>query len=580
MEFGYLRELLLFLVIAGLLVPALQRARISPILGFLAIGLIVGPHGLATFADDYPWLANILITDVEGARTLSEIGVIFLLFMIGLELSFDRLLAMRHLVFGLGFAQVLVSAAVIALIAWTWDNSIEASIVLGGCLALSSTAIVIQLLTEQRRFGSPVGQSSFSILLAQDLAVVPVLFIATMIGTESGSLVTSLGIALLEAVVAIAVILGLGRIVIRPAFAFVGRLRSPEAFLAITLLVIAITSLGTHHAGLSAALGAFLVGLLLSETEYHHEIEHTIEPFKGMMLGLFFMSVGMGIDLAAVAANPFWIFASMFGLVAIKAAIILALMRLFRFPLSTSVESGLLLGQGGEFAFVIIAVAVAEAILPEDIAQFMLIVVSGTMLLTPFIAMVARRVGAWLQDPGETQLDAQAGELDGFVVICGYGRLGRLLAEMCDAQRTPHLALELDADIVARHRAEGIAIYHADASRPGILSQLGIEEAAAFAITMDDHAAAERVLKSAREVAPNLPIVMRARDPEHARELLDMGANNVIPEVLEAGMQMGQVMLQHLSVPQEAARDIVKGTRDRNRPVREKRADPEAHPPS
>lgn len=550
-------------MITGLLVPTLQRLKVSPVLGFLVAGWLIGPYGLAQFTDTLPFIDQVLITDIEGVRALSEVGIVFLLFMIGLELSFERLVAMRRLVFGLGSAQIVVSAVVIGVIASLWGNSVEASIVLGSCLALSSTAIVMQLLTEQRRFGSPVGHNSFAVLLAQDLAVVPLLFIVTLLGNNlSDSVFVSLMTAIMQAMAAVLIIVGLGRLLLRPLFAYVGQLRSPEAFMAITLLLIAVTSLTTHAAGLSAALGAFLAGILLAETEYRHEIEHMIAPFKGMLLGLFFLSIGMGIDVSAVVNNWFWTIASVFGLIGLKAAITTLLMRAFGSPWSISFESGLLLGQGGEFAFVIITLAVSLAVLPVDTAQFMLIVVSCTMLLTPLIAQVAKSVGERISQPGAGDLDSMPSELRDHIVICGYGRIGQLLAQLTEQQKLPHVALEVDTKIVSDCRRAGIAIFHADASRPGILEQVNIHTAAAFVITMDDHDAAEQVLKSARQAAPNIPIVMRARDSEHARQLVADGANEVIPEVLEAGLQMGQVLLQHIGFPAETAKGCINEQRE------------------
>ena len=383
MEELKLQDAVIFLAAAGIVIPLVKRLHISPVLGFLLIGLAIGPFGLARLADAYPWLSYVLITDVNGVRALAELGVVFLLFMIGLELSLERLWAMRRLVFGMGSTQILVSAIVIGLIAWGWGNSVEASVLLGASLALSSTAIVMQLLIEQGRFGTNVGQGTFGILLAQDIAVVPILFLVSAFGAQQGgSLAAGLGIALAEAVFAVALILGVGRFLIRPLFRFVADAESPELFMAVTLLVIIATASLTHAAGLSAALGAFLAGILLAESEYRHEIEVNIEPFKGLLLGLFFMSVAMGIDLFEIMSNPVWIALSVAGLIGIKALIVAVVARGFGFGNGQAVEMGLLLGQGGEFAFLVLGLAVGFQLLPGDTAQFMLIVVGATMFLT------------------------------------------------------------------------------------------------------------------------------------------------------------------------------------------------------
>ncbi|MCK5361947.1 MAG: cation:proton antiporter, partial [Gammaproteobacteria bacterium] len=373
MEELRLQEAVVFLAAAGLVIPIAKRFDLSPVLGFLLVGLAVGPHGLARFAEQHEWLRHVLITDVAGVRALAELGVVFLLFMIGMELSLQRLWGMRRIVFGMGAAQIVVTGLVIGSIAWGFGNSLEASVILGSCLALSSTAIVMQLLTEQGRFGTVVGRGSFAVLLAQDIAVVPMLFVVGSLGARAGgSLITTLGLAIGGAVLTVLLILGVGRLVVRPMFRYVSSLHSPDLFMAATLLIIIATAAATHAAGLSAALGAFLAGLVFAETEFRHEIEVNIEPFKGLLLGLFFMSVGMIIDPSQILAEPLWIGLSVVGLFTIKALLTAGLARLFGFSRGQAIEMGLLLGQGGEFAFVVLGFATTFALVPEPTAQFML----------------------------------------------------------------------------------------------------------------------------------------------------------------------------------------------------------------
>ena len=349
---------MIFLLAAGILVPLLHRARVPTVLGYLVIGGLIGPYGLGLFTADAPWLANIVITDLAGVNALAELGVIFLLFMIGLELSLDRLWAMRRLVFGLGSLQVVVTAGLIGGVARAFGNSLAASVVLGSCLALSSTAIVMQLLVERRQLGAPLGQTAFAILLMQDLAVVPILFLVGILGQpHTADVGTELLVSLAQAVAVITVIYALGTRLMRPMLHLVARTRSPDMFTATTLLIILACSTLTGAGGLSMALGAFLAGLLLAETEFRHSVEVTIEPFKGLLLGLFFMSVGMGIDYRVVGREAGWIAGSVAGLFLIKGGITAALARLFRLPRATAVETGLLLGQGGEFAFVVVGMA-------------------------------------------------------------------------------------------------------------------------------------------------------------------------------------------------------------------------------
>lgn len=561
MEGLRLHEAVVFLAAAGLIIPLMKRVRMSSVLGFLLIGLVIGPYGLARLAEDFPWLNYLLITDVDGVKALAELGVIFLLFMIGLELSFERLWGMRRLVFGMGSAQIIATAIVIGAIAWYFGNSMEASVLLGGCLALSSTAIVMQLLMEQGRFGTPVGRGSFAILLAQDIAVVPILFLVSAFGaSQGGSLGLDFAFAVGEALLAILVILGVGRIVVRPLFRFVAGTDSPELFMAVTLLTIIATAAGTHVAGLSAALGAFLAGLLLAECEYRQEIEINVEPFKGLLLGLFFMSVGMGIDLAEIFTRPEWIVLSVLGLFAIKAVVTANVARGFGIAWRHSVEMGLLLGQGGEFGFVVVGAALAMGLLPEDTGQFMLIVVGMTMFLSPLVAKLARSAGDLLRESPSGSADEEidlAADLGGHVIIVGYGRTGQLLASMLDRQMVPHAALDLDRDRVAALRSKGAPVFLGDACRPAMLGKLGLKQAAALAICTDDPGATEKILTSAKSAAGHVPIIARARDNAHAGELLGLGATRVVPELLESGLQMGHVMMEEIGLPGSVARDLV-----------------------
>ena len=579
MEELRLQEAVVFLAAAALVIPIARRFDWSPVLGFLLVGLAVGPHGLARLAQQHEWLRYVLITDVAGVRALAELGVVFLLFMIGLELTLKRLWGMRRTVFGMGTAQIVLSGLAIGNIAWGFGNSVEVSVILGSCLALSSTAIVVQLLTEQGRFGTSVGRGSFAVLLAQDMAVVPMLFVVGSLGARAGdSLVATLGLAIGEALLAMVLILGIGRVIVRPVFRYVSSLHSPDLFMAVTLLIIIATAAATHAAGLSAALGAFLAGLVFAETEFRHEIEVNIEPFKGLLLGLFFMSVGMVIDPLAILANPLWIGLSILGLFAIKALVTAGLAVLFGFGRGQAIEMGLLLGQGGEFAFVVIGFAVALALLPQPTAQFMLIVVSATMFLTPMVAHGARKLGAAIEARGsrgpEGDVDV-APDLEDHVIIVGYGRTGRLLAELLDRQHVAHVALDLDAAHVAGLRAKGAPVFLGDASRAAMLEKMRLPSAAALVISADDADAAERVLVAARRLSGDLPILVRAHDNSHAERLIAQGATQVVPEVLEAGLQLGQVMLQHVGLPTDAAREVVETERAASRLATAPRTDGE-----
>jgi CPA2 family monovalent cation:H+ antiporter-2 len=555
-----LQDAFVFLAAAGLVIPVMKRVRLNPILGFLLIGLVLGPHGLARLAIDFPWLSHVLITDVEGVRAVAELGVVFLLFMIGIELSIDRLVALHRLVFGLGTLQILVTALIVGAVAHAFDNSVEASIVLGLCLALSSTAFVVQLLTDQGRFGTAVGRGSFAILLAQDLAVVPILLLVGALGDASDSILGSLAFATLGAAVVITAILLIGRRVVRPLFRMAGSARSPEVFMAATLLLILGSAVFTDAVGLSPALGAFIAGLLIAETEYRHEIHANIEPFKGLLLGLFFISIGMYMDLGELFRQPALILMSVVGLFTIKAAVVFVLARAFRQRNADAVEMGLLLGEGGEFAFAIIGFAASVALLPEATAQFMLLVVTATLFVTPAAARFARAAARRLEPPAAPDraddVRLPTG-IEGHVVIAGYGRLGRLIADILERQRIGHVAVDLDVERVAEMRAQGAPVFVGDASRATLLHNLKLDAAAALVVTMNDAAAAERVVAAARALRRDLPILARARDNAHAVNLMSAGATRVVPEVVEAGLQLGHLLLDQVGVPADASREII-----------------------
>jgi monovalent cation:proton antiporter-2 (CPA2) family protein len=560
-----LQEVVIFLAAAGIVIPFGRRLRVSPVLGFLLVGLAVGPFGVARYSAEWPSLKHLSVTDVDGVHALAELGVVLLLFMIGLELSLQRLWAMRRLVFGLGSAQIGATSALIALIAWVFGNSLDAAIVLGLCLALSSTAVVVQLLTEQGRFGTRVGHGSFAILLAQDIAVVPILFIVgTLAAGSQDSLVLALGLALGKAALTVAVILIIGRLFLRPLFRFVTNAHSPEVFIAATLLIIIATAAATHAVGMSAALGAFLAGLLFAETEFRHEIEVDIEPFKGLFLGVFFMSVGMGIDLAEIVAEPLWILASIVGLFALKALVTAVCARLFGYRWVEALEVGLLLGQGGEFAFVVVALAMSFDLLPANTAQFMLIVVAATMFLTPGVARMGHILGVQLAKRARgaaTEVPDVPSDLSGHVVLAGFGRTGKLLASILKSQQIAYVALDLDIAHIAIERNAGAAVFLGDASRAQLLQKMSLHRAAALLVTTDDPRAAELVVRSARQLAQTLPIVARAHDSEHGERLLALGATQVVLEVREAGLEMGRLMLEQCGLPDEVAREQIEITR-------------------
>jgi monovalent cation:proton antiporter-2 (CPA2) family protein len=554
-------DLFVFLIAAVVIVPIFHRLRASPILGYLAIGVAIGPHGFA------------LISDVESVAPLAELGVVFLLFTIGLELPLRRLWAMRRLVFGLGTTQVLVTALVIGGAAYAWGNSANAAVVLGLCLALSSTAIVVQLLAERGELATPAGHAGFSVLLFQDLAVVPILFLVPVLGGNAESVLFDLLLALGTAAAAVLAIYFIGRRALRPLFRVIAGTRSAELFVATTLLVTLGIATLTNIAGLSMALGAFLAGLLLAETEFRHQVETDIQPFKGLLLGLFFITVGMSVDFAAVADRAIWVVLSVIGLMVLKGTIAGVLARIFGQPRSVAIQVGFLLSQSGEFAFIVVGVALALGILTGEVAQFMIIVAGVTMMLTPVVVALGRRTVAYMDRNPVTevhQLGAEAlanpnmaaPDLEDHIILAGFGRVGQTIGRLLEAQTVPFIALDLNAGRLGACRAHGFPVYYGDASRRDVLENARADHAACIVVTMDDPPRAARTVATIKQAWPRVPVLVRARDRKHAAELALVGATRAVPETVETSLQLAAQTLRLLGMPAEAVTPLIETARD------------------
>ncbi|MEM7692829.1 MAG: cation:proton antiporter [Pseudomonadota bacterium] len=555
----YLKEALIFLIAAGVLVPVLQRVSVNPILGYLLAGVAVGPFGLVTLADNVfgvP-LSTFAIAEQEGVAKIAELGVVFLLFLIGLELSGPRLWAMRRLVFGLGGAQVVVTAGVLTALALALGIGAEASIAIGAALALSSTAIVVQLLVASGRFASPPGQVMFAVLLMQDIAVVPVLLIiGALAANEAGAIWQSLLYSIVGAAVIIPIILLAGRRVIGPVFRFVGARRDRDMFTAAALLVIIGTAAATSMAGLSMALGAFLAGLVFADTEFSHQLEAEIAPFKGLLLGLFFLSVGMTIDPRVVVDAPLALLGVIFGVFAVKAAIITLLALMARQPLPVALEAGLMLGQIGEFSLVGLAFATSLGVVPPDIARVLVVAAGVTMAATTALTGPIRRLAlAVEQRTGAGEALSSPGE--GHVVIAGFGRIGRAIGDLLDERKVPYVALDLDPHDVSRWRQRGKNVHYGDVRRADVLRDANAAGALAIVLTMDKPAANAAVLEVLRREGIEVPVVVRARDVQNAKELFGLGAQEVVMEAFEASLQMGEETLVAIGYPREAAHSVV-----------------------
>lgn len=545
-------DALVVLGTAGIVVPVAKRLGVSPILAYLAAGTLLGPLALGALSATYPWLWYFTVSDPKNVTGFADLGVVFLLFLIGIELSYARLMAMRRFVFGLGGLQVGITTAVLSGALVMMGHATAPAVIIGAALALSSTAIVLELLATQKRLPTLTGRASFSILLAQDLAVIPILMLVALLGAGPGqSVMASLGKALAQAAVALAVIVLFGRLLLRPLFRTVASARSSELFIAATLFVIIASGVIAHGAGVSMALGAFVAGLLLAETEYRKLIEATIEPFKGLLLGLFFFSVGMSLDLGKVLRDPVSIAAAVVGLVAVKALIVAALARVFWLSTAASIESALVLGPAGEFAFVAISAAVVVGIVKPAVAAYFLTVAALSMALIPALDRLARTIALRLAQPKRAgpELLARPDPTERHAIVVGHGRVGRMVCQLLREHRVPFIATDTDPATISREHAEGRRVYYGDATDSAFLNSCGLGHATGIVITIADRDKVDAIVRQVRSARPDVLIVSRARDADHARHLYEVGATDAVPETIEASLQLSEAALVGLGVP-------------------------------
>lgn len=563
---GEYRDLVVFLAAAGVIVPLFNRLKISPVLGFLAAGVLLGPDGLARLSESAPWLSWLTISDAAQIRSLSELGVAFLLFMIGLELSWERLRAMRKLVFGLGLTQVAACTVALATVFVFMGQPLVSAAVLGLGLALSSTAVVMPVMAERGRIKTTAGRATFSILLAQDLAVAPILITVTVLaalaqgGVGSGdfdpAVLRPALFTLIPAAIGLALLVVLGRLVLRPMFRSVARARAggqgQEMFIAASLLVVVGAGLAAQFAGLSMSLGALIAGLLLAETEFRREVEISIEPFKGLLLGVFFVGVGIGLDLDAVAADPVAVFGLAAMLTLLKAGLIFGAARLWGLNSRTAIETALVLGPAGEFAFVILGAGLVEGIASPAFTQTVLLAATISIFTIPLMAAIADRLLKRVM-PAAPEVPAEALEppsaTSGQVLIVGFGRVGRLVGEMLTEHGQDFLAIDANASTVAKGRAEGANVFYGDAGRTEMLKRSGIDTARAVVVTMDSPLKVDEVVAAARSLRPDLILIARARDHKHAARLYALGVTDAVPETTEASLQLAENTLVDLGVP-------------------------------
>ena len=537
-------DALVILGAAGIVIPLFARFRITPVIGFILIGLAVGPFGLGGMVYEYEWLYWVTITDPERLQPFAELGITLLLFTIGLELSFNRLWAMRRLVFGLGALELLVIGSLLAAVLSMMGQYWTGAIALGLALALSSTALVLPITGHH----TPVGRAALAMLLFEDIAIVPIIFmLGALAPYAQADGLDGLFETIWQGLLVVIAMMVVGRFALPRLFASAARTKSPEVFLAASLLVVIGASLATALVGLSPIVGALIAGLLIAETEYHAEVEGIMDPFKGLALGVFLITVGMGIDLSTIWDNLGAIALAVAGVLALKAVVTGVLLRTMGARRSTAAETGLLMASPSETTLIVLAAATSAMLIQPGTAQFWQIVTAIGLTITPLLArlgqIVARRV-----EPHATEADFAGDPSEPRVIILGCGRVGRLVADMLTTHGQSYIAIDSDSDIVGTSRREGYNAVFANAARSDALERLGVASAPAVILTMDEPVLAQRITRKLRAAHPDLPIIARARDSVHAAELYRSGASTAVPETLEASLQLSEAVLVDLGV--------------------------------
>ena len=535
-------DALVILGAAGLVIPVFTRFRVTPIIGFILIGILVGPYGLGRLVFEHPWLNHITISDPEALEPFAEFGIILLLFTIGLELSFNRLWQMRKLVFGLGAMELLVIGSSLAIALSMMGQFWTGALALGFALAFSSTAIVLPIAGTH----SPVGRAALSMLLFEDIMIVPIIFIlGAMAPNAAGEGWEGMLTTLWQGGLVIAAMMILSRFALPRLFGQAARTKSPELFLAASLLVVIGASLATAAVGLSPIVGALIAGLLIAETEYHAEVETIMEPFKGLALGIFLITVGMSIDLQTIWENFGLIATAVLLILPFKALVTGMLLRMMGARRSTAAETGILMASPSETTLIILAAASSALLIQPGTAQFWQIVTAIGLTVTPLLArlgrVIARRVEPVPERPEDTADEPR-------VIIVGAGRVGLLVAQMLTAHDKPYIALDADPDLIESAKRGGFRATFGDAARGDSMDRLGIENALAVVLTMDEPVLVQRLVAKLRREHPDLLIVCRARDVQHAAQLYRAGASHAVPETLESSLQLSEAVLVDIGV--------------------------------
>ena len=534
-------DALVILGAAGIVIPAFARLRITPVIGFILVGMIVGPSGLGSLTDEFPALNYLSISNPHAVDPFAELGIILLLFAIGLELSFRRLVQMRTAVFGIGAAELIGIALLIGGALFVMGQPPQSAIALGFALAMSSTALVLPIAGTT----SPVGKAALAMLLFEDLALVPLLF---LFGTAAAGAATGLLDVMWKGALVIAGLLLIGRLVLPLLFAQAARTKSPELFLAVSLLVVILASLATGAVGLSPILGALIAGVLIAETEYRSEVEVVTAPFRGLALGIFLITVGMRIDFRQIFQMWPELLAALFGVLLIKTLVTGALLRLSGSRVGVAAETGLLMASPSETTLILLGAAATTGVIAQDTATFWQAATAVGLTITPLLAQLGRVAARRVDTQAVDDLDEDEEGARGRTIVFGFGRVGRMVADMLREHDRPYLAIDSDIDNVIAARQAGYSILFGDVARSELVEKLRLGDASALVLTMDDPVLVARLARRIRSTFPELAIIARARDTAHAAKLYEAGVTDAVPEALEASLQLSEAVLVDIGV--------------------------------
>jgi CPA2 family monovalent cation:H+ antiporter-2 len=552
-DITYLGDILILLLTSVAMIIFFKQLKLSPVLGYLVAGALIGPYGFG------------ILKGEEIAKSIAELGIVFLLFAIGLELTLDKLKAMRKYVLGFGSLQVLLTGLAIGLVAKAFGLNTEIAILIGSALALSSTAMVLQVINENAESSTRVGRLSFSILLLQDLAVIPILVLIPLISNPEINITSALLNASFNAVIALIIIFIVGRVFLRPIYRVVVDAKSDVLFLSTTLIVVLGSAYISHILGLSFALGAFVAGLMVAETEYKYRVESEILSLKSLLMGLFFMTIGMSFEVEFLIEKLPIIIIGAALLILIKASIIIFLCKLFKFPLAPAIHSGLLLAQGGEFAFVVFLMAVDNKILDVELSQLLMTIVTVTMAFTPLLASIGRKIKSnlYVKDVlHDNKLKREIGDIEEHIIIIGFGKIGRIVSNILRKTEVNHIILDSNHRVVRAEKTNGYNIYYGDAMNKDILNYVGASKAQSIVVAMEDEYSCLKITKFLSDNFPQIPIITKSDNIQNGKRFKRFGATKVVARNLETAVSLGEMALHSVDFENRDILEAVESIRD------------------